>query len=146
MEVCTKIKALIFKQWLSVTLGSVLLLGVSFLVYLVLFTLLERLGNPSGQYGFVSFLRIGYGIFLMVLCICLYFTKIFDWLKACFLTVGMSTLLIAISVQLYYAPWIFITLSAFVILTGLFILSKLKKKWYHYYAILLVIPFLILYL
>ena len=141
-----KIKSQILKQWLSVTFVSVLLLGASFLVYFMLFAFFERLGNSDGQYGFVSILRVGYGIFLMALCVCLYFTKMLDWLKACFLTVGMSAFLIAISVQLYYAPWIFITLAAFVILMGLFILFKLKKKWYHYYAILLVIPFLILYL
>lgn len=141
-----KLKSLILKQWLSVTFVSILLLGASFLAYFMLFALFERLVNSDGQYGFVSILRVGYGILLMVLCICLYFTKMLDWLKACFLTVGMSAFLIAISVQLYFAPWIFISLSALVILTGLFILFKLKKKWYHYYAILLAIPFLILYL
>lgn len=141
-----KIKPIIIKQWLGVTFGSTILLGSSFLVYFMLVMIFERLGNLDGQYGFMSKLRVGYGIFLMLLCICLYFTKLLDWIKACFLTCGMSTFLIAISVQLYFAPWIFISLSIFVILMGLFILFKLKKKWYHYYAILLVILFLILYL
>lgn len=141
-----KRNSLFFKQWIGVTFGSILLLGASFLVYFLLFALFERLGNSEGQYGFVSTLRVGYGIFWMILCICLYFTEMPDCLKACFLTAGMSAFLIAISVQLYNIPWAFITLSAFSILVGLLILLKLKKKWYHYYALLLVIPFLILYL
>ncbi len=141
-----KIKPLFIKQWLGVTFGSALLLVASFLGYFMLFAFFERFGDSDGQYDFVAFLRVGYGIFLIALCICLYFTKMFDWLKACFLTVGMSTFLIAISVQLYFAPWIYITLSALVILIGLFILFKLKQLWYHYYAILLVILCLILYI
>lgn len=141
-----KIKPIILKEWLGVTFGSIILLVASFLVYFMLVIIFERLGNSDGQYGFMSKLRVGYGVFVMILCSCLCFTKLLDWIKACFLTVGMSVFLIAISVQLYYAPWIFIPLSTFVILMGLLISFKLKKKWYHYYAILLVIPFLILYL
>lgn len=141
-----KTKSLIFKQWIGVTLGSIILLGASFFLYFILVMIFERVGNSDGQYGFMSKLRVVYGVFMMVLCICLYCTKLLDWMKACFLTVGISTFLITISVQLYFAPWIFIPLSIIVILLGLFILFKLKKKWYHYYAILLVVPFLILYL
>lgn len=141
-----KNKSLIFKQWLIVTFGSILMSSVAFMIYFMLFAFFERFGNSGGQYGFVSILRVGYGIFCMALCTGIYFTKMVDLFKACFLTAGMASLLIAVSVQLYFAPWIFIILSAFVILMGLFMLFKLKKKWYHYYAILLVIPFLILYL
>ena len=87
-----KIKPIIIKQWLGVTFGSTILLGSSFLVYFMLVMIFERLGNLDGQYGFMSKLRVGYGVFVMILCSCLYFTKLLDWIKACFLTVSYRTM------------------------------------------------------
>jgi len=133
------------KQWFIVTVGAVVLLGAAFLLYYLLFALLERFGNPGGQYAFVSYLRVGYGICWVALSIGLYFSKMTDLLKTCFLAAGIGTLLISVSVQLYFAPWIFILLSALVISAELLMVIKLKKKWYHYYAILLAVPFVILY-
>ena len=140
-----KTKLLYFKQWLIVTVGTVVLLGAAFLGYYLLFALMERVGNPGGQYDFVAYLRVGYGILWMALGIGLYFTKMPDLLKACFLAAGIGTFLISVAVQLFFAPWIFITLSAGIILAGLLMIFILKKKWYHYYAVLLVVPFIVLY-
>ena len=59
---------------------------------------------------------------------------------------GMSTFLTAISVQLYEKAWISIVFPASIILLAAFLLFKFKMKWYHYYALGLVIIALIIYL
>ena len=139
-------RKLVLKQWFLVTIGSFLLLILSFAMYYMLFMIFERVIRSGEHYAFVSYLRVGYGIFWLILCIGLYFSKIRDWLKACFLAMGMSTFLTAISVQLYEKAWISIVFPASIILLAAFLLFKFKMKWYHYYALGLVIIALIIYL
>jgi len=135
-------KYTIIKQGIQVTITSILLLGFAFLVYFLLFRLFE---DNRTTYGFVSFLRVGYGVLWLILCILFYLTHFKDWLKACFLNVGVSVFLISISVQLYDKPFIGLVISLCTYMICLFLLFRFKMKWYHYYALFLSLPFLFIY-
>ncbi len=136
-------KYTIIKQGIQVTITSILLLGFAFLVYFLLFRLFE---DNRTTYGFVSFLRVGYGVLWLILCILFYLTHFKDWLKACFLNVGVSVFLISISVQLYDKPFIGLVISLCTYMICLFLLFRFKMKWYHYYALFLSLPFLFIYI
>ncbi len=133
----------IVKQGILVTITSVFLLGFAFLVYFLLFRLFEE--NRT-TYGFVSFLRVGYGVLWLIICVLSYLTRLYDWLKASFLNVGVSVFLISISVQLYDKPLIGLLLSSSIFIVCLFLLIRFKMKWYHFYALLLSLPFLFIYI
>lgn len=133
----------IVKQGILVTLTSIFMLGFAFVIYFLLFRLFE---DSRSTYGYVSFLRVGYGLLWLIICGLIYLTHIYDWLKACFLNVGISVFLISISVQLYDKPLIGLLISGSIFIVCLFILIRFKMKWYHFYALLLSLPFLFIYI
>lgn len=135
----------VFRQWLCVTVGAALLLGAAFLLYFFLFALLERLANTDRNYAYVSYLRIGYGALWFVVCPLAYRMRMPDCLKACILAAGLSAFLIALSVQLYDVPWLYMTVSAIPVLSGVIALTLRRSPWYHYYALLLVIVAVVIY-
>ena len=123
------------KQGVYVILGSIVLLGLSFIVYFGLFRVFQLILNPEGRFGFVVILRIGYGIILVLLAFLNYRNKMAEWLKASIMSAGLGTFLIGLSVSLYETPIlaygvIFITLSA-----TTFYLYRTQQKWFHYIPI-----------
>lgn len=110
---------------------------VSFGVYFLLFMLLERGGNSPNTYGFVSWLRMGYGILWLFLCFAAYCSRWPEWFKASILAGSITTFYASFGVQLHETP-LFIALGiTLVAATAVVLLHKLHKKWYHYYAVLI---------
>ena len=134
------------KEGILVTLGSFVALAISFMLYFLIFMLFETMANQDGSYGIVSSVRVGYGILWIVLCLIIYRTKIYDWLKASILTGSLTTFMVGIGVQLYETPIIVGFIIFFVAAMGVFLLRKMKKKWYHYYAIVISIIAALFYL
>lgn len=123
------------KQGVYVILGIIVLLGLSFIVYFGLFRILQLILNPEGHFGFVIFLRIGYGIVFILLAFLNYRTKSAEWLKASILSAGLGTFLIGLMVSLYETPIlvyaiVFVTLSV-----TAYYLFKTQQKWFHYIPI-----------
>lgn len=139
-------KKTVIKEGILVTLGSLAALAIVFILYFLLFMLFETFANLNGSYGFVSWLRVGYAIACMVLCLIIYRTHISDLLKAGILTGSLTAFMTAFGVQLYKIPVIAGMIISLVYVVCLFLLYKTKKKWYHYYAVAISILAAIIYL
>jgi len=134
------------KEGILVTLGSLVALAVAFMFYFAIFMLFETMANQDGSYGFVSPVRVGYGIIWIILCLIIYRTRMYDWLKASMLTGSLTTFMVGIGVQLHKTPIIVGLFMLLVAATSVFLLRKMKKKWYHYYAIIISIIAVLYYL
>ena len=128
-------KSEIIKEGMIVTLASLLTLAIAFMLYFLIFMVFEDFANQDGSYGFVSPLRIGYGIIWLALGLIVYRTTIYDWLKASVLTASLTTFMVGIGVQLYESPIVVGLVLLLVAATSAFLLHKTKQKWYHYYAV-----------
>ena len=139
-------KYAIIKEGILVTIASFLTLAVAFMLYFMIFMIFESIANQDGSYGFVSSLRVGYGIIWLGLCLIVYRTTIYDWLKAGVLTASLTTFMVGIGVQLYESPIAVGAVLFLVAATSVFLLHKTKQKWYHYYAVALSILAALFYL
>lgn len=128
-------KSEIIKEGMIVTLASFLTLAVAFMLYFLIFMVFESIANQDGSYGFVSLLRVGYGIIWLGLCLIVYRTTVYDWLKASVLTASLTTFMVGIGVQLYESPIVVGLVLLLVAATSVFLLHKMNQKWYHYYAV-----------
>lgn len=127
----------IIKEGIQVTIGSFVALAIAFLLYFLIFMLFETMANHDGSYGFVSPVRIGYGIVWITLCLILYRARIYDWLKASILTASLTTFMVGIGVQLFENPIVVYLVMLLAAAIGVFLLRRTKQKWYHYYAIVI---------
>lgn len=134
------------KEGIIVTLGSFVTLAVAFVLYFLIFMLFETIVNQGGSYGFVSPLRVGYGVIWTGICLMLYHTRIYDWLKASILAGSLATLMVGIGVQFFEKPIIVGIVMLVIVGICVFLLRKTNKKWYHYYAILISIIATLFYL
>ena len=139
-------KSGIIKEGLLVTIASLLTLAVAFMLYFLIFMVFESFANQDGSYGFVSSLRVGYGILWLGLCLIVYRTTLYDWLKASVLTASLTTFMVGIGVQLYKSPIVVGLVLLLVASISVFLLHKMKQKWYHYYAVALSIIAALFYL
>ena len=139
-------KSGIIKEGLLVTIASLLTLAVAFMLYFLIFMVFESFANQDGSYGFVSSLRVGYGILWLGLCLIVYRTTLYDWLKASVLTASLTTFMVGIGVQLYKSPIVVGLVLLLVASISVFLLHKMKQKWYHYYAVALSILAALFYL
>ena len=128
-------KSAIIKEGILVTIASFLTLAVAFMLYFMIFMIFESIANQDGSYGFVSSLRVGYGILWLGLCLIVYRTTLSDWLKASVLTASLATFMVGIGVQLYESPIAVGAVLFLVASISVFLLHKMKQKWYHYYAV-----------
>ncbi|WP_319995319.1 hypothetical protein [Trichococcus shcherbakoviae] len=139
-------KSRIIKEGILVTIASFLTLAVAFMLYFLIFMVFESIANQDGSYGFVSQLRVGYGIIWLGLCLLVYRTTVYDWLKASVLTASLTTFMVGIGVQLYESPIVVGLVLFLVAATSVFLLHKMNQKWYHYYAIAISIMAALFYL
>jgi len=128
-------KSAFIKEGILVTIVSFAAMVLSFMLYYLVFMLFDSIENRAGSYGFVSYIRVGYGFLWIFLCLILYRAKIPDWLKASILAASLTTFMAAIGVQLFKSPIIVGLIMLLVSVIGVLLLYKMKKKWYHYYAI-----------
>lgn len=136
----------IIKEGMLVTIASFIAVAVAFMLYFLIFTVFETIANQDGSYGFVSYLRVGYGIVWLGLGLIVYRSAIYDWLKASLLTASLTTFMVGIGVQLYGNPVIAYFAVLLVAAISAFLLHKTKQKWYHYYAVVLSIIAALFYL
>lgn len=139
-------KSEIIKEGILVTIASFLTLAVAFMLYFLIFMVFESIANQDGSYGFVSLLRVGYGIIWLGLCLIVYRTTVYDWLKASVLTASLTTFMVGVGVQLYESPIVVGLVLLLVASISVFLLHKMKQKWYHYYAVALSILAALFYL
>lgn len=125
------------KDGVFVTIGSLITWIVAFGGYFLLFMLLERRGTQPGSYGFVSWLRMGYGMLWILLCVAAYRSSLPEWFKASVLAGAITTFIASFGVQLHASLFIIGFLIALVAVIAVLLLHKMHKKWYHYYAVLL---------
>lgn len=125
------------KQGIFVIVGSFLMLGLSFMLYFGLFRVFQTILNPEGRFGFVMFLRIGYGIILLLIAIIVDRTQLPEWLKASFLSAGLGTFLITLSVALYKTPMLAYASIALTLGLTVFHLIKTKRKWFSFIPIVM---------
>ena len=123
------------KQGIYVILGSIVLLGLSFIVYFGLFRMFQLILNPEGRFGFVMLLRIGYGIILILLAFLNYRTKTEEWLKASVMSAGLGTFLISLTVSLYETPILAYVVVIVTLSITAYYLFKTQQKWFHYIPI-----------
>ena len=130
-------KSEIIKEGVLVTLGSLVALVVAFALYFLIFMFFENMANQDGSYTFVSPVRVGYGVVWIVFCLIIFRTRIPEWLKASILAGSLTTLMSGIGVQSYETPIVagFVMFSVYGV--AVFLLRKMNKKWYHYYAIVI---------
>ena len=136
----------VIKDGVLVTVSSFIAMAVAFMLYFLIFMLFETMANQDGSYSFVSWVRVGYGIIWIILCLVIYRTGIPEWLKASILAGSLTTLMSGIGVQLYETPIVvgFVMFSLYGV--AVFLLRKMNKKWYHYYAIVISIIAALFYL
>lgn len=139
-------KSDMLKKGILVTIGSFIALAVAFILYFLIFMIFENVANQGSSYNFVAPLRVGYGIIWMLLCFIVYRTKTREWLKASVLTGSLTAFMIGIGVQLFGNPIIVGLIMFAVVATGVFLLHKMKKQWYHYYSIVISIIATLFYL
>jgi hypothetical protein len=121
-------------------------LAAAFMLYYLIFMFFETVADQDGSYGFVSILRVGYGILWLGLGLIVYRTTIYDWLKASMLTASLTTFMVGIGVQMYESPIVVGLVLLLVAATSVFLLHKTKQKWYHYYAVVIAIIAALFYL
>ena len=139
-------KSGIIKEGMLVTIASFLALAAVFMLYYLIFMFFETVADQDGSYGFVSILRVGYGILWLGLGLIVYRTTIYDWLKASMLTASLTTFMVGIGVQMYESPIVVGLVLLLVAATSVFLLHKTKQKWYHYYAVVIAIIAALFYL
>lgn len=122
------------KEGLIVTAGSLIGLISVFVLYYLLFMFFESFIDREKTYNFVPALRLGYGILWIPSCIILYRSGMHDLLKAIFLAVSLTAFMAGTGVQLYQYPFVIGLMILLAAAISVFLLYKMKKRWYHYYA------------
>lgn len=120
---------------IMVTVGSLITAALAFAGYFFLFRVLERFMDPENTYNFVSWARVGYGLFWLVLAFLVYQTRLREWGKAVILAGALTTFMAAVNVQYYQRPLMGGVLSVLVVGSILYFLIRKKKEWFHYYAV-----------
>ena len=95
---------------------------------------------------FVKFLLIATNAHGFVLCLIIYRTRIYDWLKASILTASLTTFMVGIGVQIYETPIVIGLVMLFVSAIVVLLLHRMKKKWYHYYVLIISVAAALFYL
>lgn len=123
-------------HWLTIILSPLLglvYLGICFMTYFGIFRIMETTVGPIFNVGVI---RWTYALVLVVIYQIVCKTNVSDRIKA-FLMIGpLTTLLITIILTFYQNIMLFVGLIAFVILFLLYVFYRMKKPWYHTYALI----------
>ena len=131
-----KTKSKIWFPWIAVPLGGLLVLGLTFFGYLLVYLSIEALffsANPQAMD--TGLVRRGFMLFIVVVYLLLELTKIPKLIKAVILVGPYAMLLVTIFLQFYEqlsaALLITVILTAFS--AGLVKITK--RPWYYYLAL-----------
>ena len=118
-----------------ILLGGLLMMALTFLVFALLYNLLETLFYPNAPTSFpASPLRMTFALVLVTLYLLLLRTRLSDLFKAILLTGPLAAVIIAVGHALYETPWLSIpAMCAVAVICGL-LLYRFAKPWVYYYA------------
>ena len=126
---------------LGILITSLIFMAISFLLYYLLFTLIETAFNNDKTYSFVSIIRIGIGILIFILFILVNRSKANRIIKSSLFCCAISVILIGIGVQLHEYQIMFYITTIVLYLICVFVLIVRKKEWVYYYSLgLAIIP------
>jgi len=131
---------------LAVLITSLIFLTISFLLYYLLFFLMENAFSNDKTYSFVSIIRIGIGILIFVLFILVNRSKANKIIKSSLFCCAISVLLIGVGVQLYEYQVIYYVIAIVLYLICVLVLMVRKTEWIYYYSLALAIIPVIVYL
>ncbi len=126
-------------HWLTIILFPLLglvYLGICFMTYFGLFRIME---TTVGRVFNVGFFRQMFALFLIIVYFIVLRTKTSDRIKAFLLIGPLGTLLITVILTFYQNIPLFVGLIVFVSVLLIYILYRMKKHWYYYYASILAI-------
>lgn len=120
---------------IAIPLGGLFMMALTFVVYALLFNLLETWFFPNNSLGFpADTFRRNFALTLVLLYLLLMRGRLPDLLKAILLTAPLSTVIITVGHAFYMRPTVSISaMFVTVILCGLLLL-RFKKPWVYYYA------------
>ena len=130
----SRFRSLVFPL-IVIPLGGLLMMALTFLLFAILYNLLETLFFPNNPFAFpAGFLRMAYAAALVILYLLLLRTKLADLLKAIILTGPLAAGIIAVGHALYELPAVSIpAMFAVTALCGV-LLYRFKKPWIYTYA------------
>jgi hypothetical protein len=118
-----------------ITIGGLVIVALTWLLYALIFNLLESLFYPDEPLAFpAGLVRQTYAVVLVLLYLILLRTRLSDLLKAILITGPVSTLIITVGFVFYEKPVISITVMVVVAAVCGILLYQSKKPWLYYYA------------
>ncbi|HOZ38551.1 MAG TPA: hypothetical protein PLH64_07390 [Anaerolineaceae bacterium] len=121
---------------LVIPIGGLLALGICYLIFLLINNLGESLlfsTNPTAMPVFI--IRRVYALVLLVVYLVLFRTKISDLLKATILVGPLGFFLTTAILTYYEKPMLAIVAILVIAAVSTFLLYRMKKPWFYYYAI-----------
>ncbi len=130
-------------QWKStlpvlvlIPVAGVAALGLTILLYYLIYTLLESIFYPTDPLSFpAGLVRTGYAIVLVILYLVLYRTKAPELLKAILLVSPVAAVIITAVFKFYDQPAVFIPIMLMIPALCAFILYRAHKPWIYYYSL-----------
>lgn len=120
---------------IAITIGSLLMMVLTWLLYGLIFNMLEAVFYPDNSLAFpAGLVRQTYAIVLVLLYVILLRTRLSDILKAILITAPLSTVIITAGFLLYEKPVISVAIMAVIAAASGALLYLFKKTWYYYYA------------
>ena len=111
-------------------------LGLTILLYYLIYTLLESAFYPNDPLSFpAGLVRTGYAIVLVILYLVLYRTKAPELLKAILLASPVAAVIITTVFKFYDQPAVFIPIMLVIPAVCAFILYRAHKPWVYYYSL-----------
>lgn len=123
-----------------------LLLAAYLAIYYGMFYLLETYSNEDKAYSFVSTLRIGLGFFMLGLSVLASKSRANRIIKLGLYTCSYSVVFIGLGVQLHRQPWLFCLLVGLAYGVTILFLRSRKMGFLYFYAALLSLAPVIVYL
>ena len=121
---------------LVIPIGGLLALGICYLLFLLINNLMDSLffsTNPQSAPVFI--IRRIYAFLLLVVNLVLFRTKISDLLKAAILVGPLGFLTTTAILSFYQKPAWAIANTFVITAVSAFLVYKIKKPWFYYYAI-----------
>lgn len=119
----------------TISIGGLLMMGLTWLLYAMIYNLLESLFFPDNPMAFpADIVRRVYALVLVLLYLILLRTQLSDLFKAVLITGPLSTVLITVGFVFYEKPVISIASMIVVAAVCGVLLYRSKKPWLYYYA------------
>jgi hypothetical protein len=118
-----------------IPVGGILILGVCYLLYGVIYNLVETAFFPHNPTLVpAGIIRNSYSVALIALFLALMRTKLSDLLKSIILIGPLTTLIIAAILAFHEQPILAIAATVVIAVVCMFLIYKYKKPWIYYYA------------